>query len=43
MGGVNFGDLFISLDLEKTAGIQSLAQTRETGAAIIAYGMFSIR
>ncbi len=40
IGGANFADLFISLDPEKTAGIRSLAQARETGAAIIAYGAF---
>ncbi len=38
MGNVNFSDLYISLDPEKTAGIKSLARARETGAAIIAYG-----
>ncbi len=38
MGNVNFSDLFISLDPEKTAGIVSLAKARETGAAVIAYG-----
>lgn len=40
MGGVNFNDLFISLDPEKTAGIDSLAQANEAGAAVIAYGAF---
>src|SRR5688500_6245499 len=40
MGGVNFIDLFISLDPEKTAGISSLAQAKEAGAAVIAYGSF---
>jgi large conductance mechanosensitive channel len=40
IGGANFADLFVSLDPEKTAGIRSLAQARETGAAIIAYGAF---
>ena len=40
MGNVNFGDLFISLDTAKTQGITSLAQARETGAAVIAYGSF---
>jgi large conductance mechanosensitive channel len=40
MGNVNFGDLFISLDSAKTQGITSLAQARETGAAVIAYGSF---
>ncbi len=38
MGNVNFSDLFVSLDPEKTAGINSLAKARETGAAVIAYG-----
>lgn len=38
MGNVNFSDLFISLDPDKTAGIESLAKARETGAAVIAYG-----
>jgi large conductance mechanosensitive channel len=40
MGGVNFSDLFISLDTVKTQGITSLAKAKETGAAIIAYGSF---
>ena len=40
MGGVNFSDLFISLDAAKTQGIHSLAKAKETGAAIIAYGSF---
>ena len=40
MGNVNFGDLFISLDPEKTAGLTSLAQAKEAGAAVIAYGSF---
>jgi large conductance mechanosensitive channel len=40
VGGANFADLFISLDPDKTAGVRSLAQARETGAAIIAYGAF---
>jgi len=40
MGGVNFSDLFISLDPEKTAGINSLAKAKEAGAAVIAYGSF---
>lgn len=40
MGGVNFSDLFISLDPGKTAGIRSLAEAREAGAAVIAYGSF---
>jgi large conductance mechanosensitive channel len=40
MGGVNFADLFISLDSAKTQGITSLAKAKETGAAVIAYGSF---
>jgi large conductance mechanosensitive channel len=40
MGGVNFGDLFISLDAAKTQGINSLVKAKETGAAVIAYGSF---
>ncbi len=39
-GNVNFADLFVSLDPDKTAGITSLAQAKETGAAVIAYGQF---
>lgn len=41
LGGVNFSDLFISLDPEKTQGIpRSLAKAKEAGAAVIAYGSF---
>ena len=44
MGGVNFADLFINLDPSKLAkdgsAIKSLAQAKETGAAVIAYGSF---
>jgi large conductance mechanosensitive channel len=40
MGNVNFADLFVSLDPEKTQGIASLAQAKATGAAVIAYGQF---
>lgn len=44
MGGVNFGDLFINLDPSKLAKdgsvIKSLAQAKEAGAAVIAYGSF---
>ena len=40
LGGVDFKNLFISLDPAKTQGIDSLAKARETGAAIIAYGQF---
>jgi large conductance mechanosensitive channel len=40
MGNVNFSDLFLSLDPEKTKDITSLAQAKEAGAAVIAYGSF---
>jgi len=44
MGGVNFADLFINLDPSKMAKdgsvIKSLAQAKEAGAAVIAYGSF---
>ena len=44
MGGVNFADLFINLDPSKLAkdgsAITSLAQAKEAGAAVIAYGSF---
>ena len=44
MGGVNFADLFINLDPSKLAkdgsAIKSLAQAKEAGAAVIAYGSF---
>jgi large conductance mechanosensitive channel len=40
LGNVNFNDLFISLDPDKTAGVTSLAQAKEAGAAVIAYGSF---
>lgn len=43
LGGVNFTDLFYSLDdktLPNGAPIQSLAQAQEAGAAVIAYGQF---
>jgi len=44
MGGVNFADLFINLDPSKLAKdgsvIKSLAQAKEAGAAVIAYGSF---
>jgi large conductance mechanosensitive channel len=40
MGNVNFSDLFISLDPDKTKDITSLAQAKEAGAAVIAYGSF---
>lgn len=40
MGNLNFSDLFVSLDSQKTEGITSLAKAKETGAALIAYGAF---
>ncbi len=44
LGGVNFADLFINLDPSKTlpggTPVTSLAQAREAGAAVIAYGQF---
>lgn len=40
LGGVNFADLFFSLDPEKTKGITSLVKAKEAGAAVIAYGQF---
>lgn len=44
VGGVNFSDLFINLDPAKTlangAPVASLAQAKEVGAAVIAYGQF---
>src|SRR5687767_358765 len=44
MGGVNFTDLFINLDPSKLAkdgtAIKSLAEAKEAGAAVIAYGSF---
>lgn len=40
LGNVNFRDLFISLEPSKTAGLTSIAQVREAGAAVIAYGSF---
>jgi large conductance mechanosensitive channel len=44
MGGVNFADLFVSLDSAKTlpggAPIKSLADAKTAGAAVIAYGSF---
>lgn len=44
MGGVNFCDLFINLDPSKVAKdgavIKSIAQAKEAGAAVIAYGSF---
>jgi len=40
LGNVDFVNLFISLDPDKTIGITSLTKAKETGAAIIAYGSF---
>lgn len=44
LGGVNFTDLFINLDIDKKlpsgADVVSLAQAKEVGAAVIAYGQF---
>lgn len=44
MGGVNFADLFLNLDPSKLAKdgsvITSLAQAKEAGVAVIAYGSF---
>ena len=44
MGGMNFADLFLNLDPSKLAKdgsvIKSLAQAKEAGAAVIAYGSF---
>ncbi|HYE29839.1 MAG TPA: large conductance mechanosensitive channel protein MscL [Methylomirabilota bacterium] len=44
LGGVNFADLFINLDPGKLGkdgkAITSLAQAKEAGAAVIAYGSF---
>jgi large conductance mechanosensitive channel len=44
MGGVNFTDLFIALDTSKKmpngAAINSLADAKAAGAAVIAYGSF---
>ena len=38
LGGVNFADLFISLDADKTAGASTLAAAKAAGGAVIAYG-----
>ena len=44
MGGVNFADLFFNLDPTRLAKdgsvITSIAQAKEAGAAVIAYGSF---
>ncbi len=39
MGGVNFSDLFISLDSSK-GSFDTLAKAKEAGIAVIAYGQF---
>jgi large conductance mechanosensitive channel len=43
-GGVDFKDLFLNLDPGKVtktgAAVQSLAQAKEAGSAVIAYGAF---
>jgi large conductance mechanosensitive channel len=39
MGGVNFSDLFISLDSSK-GKFETLAKAKEAGIAVIAYGQF---
>ena len=39
MGGVNFSDKFINLDASK-GPFDSLAQAKEAGATVIAYGQF---
>ena len=39
MGGVNFSDKFINLDASKGPFV-SLAQAKEAGATVIAYGQF---
>jgi large conductance mechanosensitive channel len=39
-GGVDFKDLYISLDPAKSQGIHSIAKVREAGVAVIAYGQF---
>jgi large conductance mechanosensitive channel len=44
MGGVDFKDIFVNLDpgkLTKAGGtVKSLADAKEAGAAVIAYGQF---
>ena len=39
-GNINFSDLFVGLEPDKMAGITSLAQAKEKGVAVIAYGQF---
>src|SRR5438045_5719030 len=45
MGGVDFKDLFVNLDpgkLTKAGGaVKSLADAKEAGAAVVAYGQFT--
>ncbi|MCK6472554.1 MAG: large conductance mechanosensitive channel protein MscL [Planctomycetes bacterium] len=40
LGGVNFKDLYISLDPEKSVGLESLDKAKELGIPVIAYGSF---
>lgn len=40
LGNVDFANLFVSLDPQRTSGITSLSKAKETGAPIIAYGSF---
>ncbi|MFA6002531.1 MAG: large conductance mechanosensitive channel protein MscL [Elusimicrobiota bacterium] len=40
MGGVNFSDLFVSLDFGRSTPVASLAQAKAAGIAVIAYGQF---
>lgn len=41
LGGVNFTDLFINLDSSKSGeDFKSLAQAKDAGVAVIAYGQF---
>ncbi len=40
MGNINFNDLFVNLDPVKAQGIKSLADAKQAGVAVIAYGAF---
>lgn len=40
LGGVNFKDLYFSLDPEKSKGLESLDQVKEAGVPVVAYGAF---
>jgi large conductance mechanosensitive channel len=40
LGGVDFKDLYLSLDPAKSQGMHSIAKVREAGVAVIAYGQF---